>query len=405
MVKLVNRARMTTVSIGTGTLTLGVAVDGFQSFVAAGVANGDVVRYVIEEGSAWEIGTGTYASSGTALTRNVSESSAGGSPISLNGTAIVSLVLTAADLAGKADAGDPRFADAREWTASTVTQAEAEAGTATTRRAWSAQRIRQAILSWWNGTADKTKLDGIAAGAQVNVGTNLGITGTGNARAITSSTGSNVTVPVATASNAGLMATGDKSKLDGIAAGAQVNSVTSVAGRTGAVTLGVADVSGAFAASAIPAGTRMLFAQSAAPTGWTKDTTHNNKALRVVSGTAGSGGSLAFTTAFGSRTTASTAAGGTVAAHTLTFNEMPSHGHNLFHGARPTSSGGFGGSYFGSPIAAPSAHGVTENRNRGDMVTGAGNNWAHAHGFTGAAHAHGLDMQVQYVDIIIATKA
>ena len=515
MVKLVNRARMTTVSIGTGTLTLGVAVDGFQSFVAAGVANGDVVRYVIEEGSAWEIGTGTYASSGTALTRNVSESSAGGSPISLNGTAIVSLVLTAADLAGKADAGDPRFADAREWTASTVTQAEAEAGTATTRRAWSALRIRQAILSWWNSTADKTKLDGIAAGAQVNVATNLGIggtgntrtitsstgsnvtvpvatasnaglmatgdktkldgiaagaqvnvatnlgyttaasagsvtsstganaalpaatpsvaglltsadktkldsiaagaqvnvatnlgiTGTGNARAITSSTGSNVSVPMATASNAGLMATGDKSKLDGIAAGAQVNTVTSVAGRTGAVTLGVADVSGAFAASAIPAGTRMLFAQSAAPTGWTKDTTHNNKALRVVSGTAGTGGSLAFTTAFGNRTTASTAAGGTVAAHTLTFNEMPSHGHNLFHGARPTSGGGFGGSYFGSPIAAPSAHGVTENRNRGDMVTAAGNNWAHAHGFTGAAHAHGLDMQVQYVDIIIATKA
>ena len=145
MVKLVNRARMTTVSIGTGTLTLGVAVDGFQSFVAAGVANGDVVRYVIEEGSAWEIGTGTYASSGTALTRNVSESSAGGSPISLNGTAIVSLVLTAADLAGKADAGDPRFADAREWTASTVTQAEAEAGTATTRRAWSI-RLDQAAF-------------------------------------------------------------------------------------------------------------------------------------------------------------------------------------------------------------------------------------------------------------------
>jgi hypothetical protein len=67
-------------------------------------------------------------------------------------------------------------------------------------------------------SADKTKLDSIAAGAQVNVGTNLGISGTGNTRTITSSTGSNVTVPVATASNAGLMATGDKTKLDGIAA-------------------------------------------------------------------------------------------------------------------------------------------------------------------------------------------
>jgi hypothetical protein len=37
--------------------------------------------------------------------------------------------------------------DAREWTATTVTQAEAEAGTATTRRAWTAERIKQAILA------------------------------------------------------------------------------------------------------------------------------------------------------------------------------------------------------------------------------------------------------------------
>ena len=51
-------------------------------------------------------------------------------------------------------------------------------------------------------------------------------------------------------------------------------------------------------------GTAMLFAQTAAPTGWTKSTTHNDKALRVVSGTAGSGGSTAFTTVFASRTPA-----------------------------------------------------------------------------------------------------
>ncbi len=50
---------------------------------------------------------------------------------------------------------------------------------------------------------------------------------------------------VATASVAGFMAAADKSKLDGIAAGAQANTVTSVAGRTGAVALAVGDVSGA----------------------------------------------------------------------------------------------------------------------------------------------------------------
>jgi hypothetical protein len=54
----------------------------------------------------------------------------------------------------------------------------------------------------------------------------------------------------------------------------------------------------------IVSGTKMLFAQTAAPIGFTKDTTHNDKALRVVSGTAGSGGSTGFTTVFAGRTIA-----------------------------------------------------------------------------------------------------
>ncbi|WP_313284642.1 hypothetical protein [Stutzerimonas kunmingensis] len=69
---------------------------------------------------------------------------------------------------GKVGTTDPRLTDAREWTASTVTQAEAEAGTATTRRAWTAQRVFQAIAAWWAASAMKTKLDGIANGATAN---------------------------------------------------------------------------------------------------------------------------------------------------------------------------------------------------------------------------------------------
>ena len=48
-------------------------------------------------------------------------------------------------------------------------------------------------------------------------------------------------------------------------------------------------------------GTVMLFVQTSAPTGWTKSTTHNDKALRVVSGAASNGGTVAFTTAFASK--------------------------------------------------------------------------------------------------------
>ena len=60
--------------------------------------------------------------------------------------------LSAADV-GAVAADDPRLSDAREWSAQTVDQAEAEAGTATTRRAWTAQRVRQAIVAWWNGVS------------------------------------------------------------------------------------------------------------------------------------------------------------------------------------------------------------------------------------------------------------
>lgn len=56
-----------------------------------------------------------------------------------------------AALSGKASNTDPRFTDAREWTATTISQAEAEEGAATTRRAFTAQRLRQGITAWFTG--------------------------------------------------------------------------------------------------------------------------------------------------------------------------------------------------------------------------------------------------------------
>lgn len=97
MVTLVNRAKMSTSTTGTGTITLGSAEDGYQSFADAGVSDGDVVRYVIEEGNNWEIGTGTYTASGTTLTRNVIESSNSDSAITLAGAAVVFVSATVED--------------------------------------------------------------------------------------------------------------------------------------------------------------------------------------------------------------------------------------------------------------------------------------------------------------------
>ena len=100
MAKLFNRAKMTTSTTGSGTVTLSAAANGFQSFADAGVSDGDVIQYVIEEGSAWEIGTGAYSATGTSLTRTPSESSSGGAAISLGGTARVSITAVASQIGG-----------------------------------------------------------------------------------------------------------------------------------------------------------------------------------------------------------------------------------------------------------------------------------------------------------------
>ena len=79
-----------------------------------------------------------------------------------------SVVLSVSDVSGAVGTGDSRLSDSREWSAETISQAEAEAGTATTRRAFTAARVFQAVAAWWAGSAAKTKLDGIDASATAN---------------------------------------------------------------------------------------------------------------------------------------------------------------------------------------------------------------------------------------------
>jgi len=93
-----NRAKMSTSTTGTGTITLGSALSGYQTFAQAGITNGQTVRYAIEDGTAFEIGSGVFTSSGTTLTRNVTESSNSDNAITLSGNAEVFITASAADI-------------------------------------------------------------------------------------------------------------------------------------------------------------------------------------------------------------------------------------------------------------------------------------------------------------------
>jgi hypothetical protein len=157
------------------------------------------------------------------------------------------------------------------------------------------------------------------------------------------------------------------------------------------------------------AGILALFQQSAAPTGWTKQATHNNKALRVVSGTASSGGSVAFTTVFGRTATD---------AYTLLEADVPAHDHGTTgdhghasagahtHTVRTigTLSGSSDGLHWeGSGDILDTAKAGYVNSNGSHTHANAG---AHTHTSFGGggSHTHGADMRVTYVDVIIASK-
>jgi hypothetical protein len=80
---LADRVQETSTTTGTGTFTLAGAVTGFQSFSAIG--NGNTTYYTITDGTNWEVGIGTYTSSGTTLSRDtVLASSNSGSKVNFS---------------------------------------------------------------------------------------------------------------------------------------------------------------------------------------------------------------------------------------------------------------------------------------------------------------------------------
>ena len=122
-------------------------------------------------------------------------------------------------------------------------------------------------------------------------------------------------------------------------------------------------------------GTRMSFQQTAAPTGWTKDTTAaiNDSILRFVTGSVTpSGGSVAFST-----WNAQTATGG----YTLQIADIPAHTHGYTEYSTSGAAGASSGRFVSSPFTQQT------------QSTGGG-----------GSHSHSLTQGLKFYDFIIAAK-
>lgn len=179
----------------------------------------------------------------------------------------------------------------------------------------------------------------------------------------------------------------------------------------------------------LPSGTRLLFHNSTAPTGWTKDTTIDDSALRVVSGTPGSGGSSAFSSALGTPSVSGSvslsgdpAAGNLsasisgnidVASTTLSTSQMPSHTHDIRQGrsgSDRTTEGGFGQDGSDSNSIA-SRTGIISEGGSGSHTHNSSHNLSGSIGgnpsrgsLSAALSSASASINVKYQDFIIAQK-
>jgi hypothetical protein len=163
------------------------------------------------------------------------------------------------------------------------------------------------------------------------------------------------------------------------------------------------------AAAAFDSGTVMLFAQTTAPTGWTKNTsTGDNSALRVVTGNASTGGSVGFTTAFASQTPTGsvsiTAVSGSAGATTLSTPQIPSHNHT-WPWILAVGSGG-------QQVTQASDQGIYNGGQAGSneistSFSGGGSSHTHPFSFSsgsGTFSGNAINLAVQYIDVIRASK-
>jgi len=154
----------------------------------------------------------------------------------------------------------------------------------------------------------------------------------------------------------------------------------------------------------IPQSTVGVFFQASAPTGWTQNTSYNDRALRVVSGTGGGfGGATVFSSIFPNTARSVTLnysaivpVNGSVGDHTLALSEIPDHTHDSLTGATASASSG------------SSTFRLSGTNATGGVVTTGSLGQAHNHPFSGEINftttgTGTINMNLQYIDVIICS--
>jgi len=148
----------------------------------------------------------------------------------------------------------------------------------------------------------------------------------------------------------------------------------------------------------VPAGSVTNFFQATAPTGWTQVTTHNDYAMRIVSGSGGTtGGTTAFSTVFSNQTPTFTGAIGslTSGATTLSAAQIPSHFHSAqWYVGQSTGSG-----------STITAWATNETLYSAD-TSAIGGGGSHSHSITGVpgGSVGPVTLNVKYLNNILCTK-
>lgn len=401
-------------SPGTGTVTLLGAVTGYQTFNAA-VGNGNTCYYAIadQSGNNWEVGVGTFTAPNSLGRTIVLASSNGGSVVNF-AIGVQNVFLTyPADKAVTTDtlAYPPAIGattpNSGAFTTLTATQDSSftSTGALLISKGTSLQQPGGAVTGMLRYNTTTNQFEGYS-GSSPGWNSLGGITIADDTTSVTAyyplfSTATSGTVTAQYVSSTKLTYKPSTGTLTATVLASPSIAVNS-SGGGGVVTISAASTASSFTqtlqaksgtiattADIIPSGSVTNFFQAAAPTNWTKLTSNDNAAMRIVSGTGGgTGGSVDFTTAFVSQ-----AVSGSIGSTTLATNQIPSHTHTTDIVSLPNA--GSAGFY---QTAVSNANRTPIGLTFSVGYTGGGA--SHNHSFSGTA----INLAVKYLDNIMCSK-